>query len=1024
MAPANDESKLEASNEGSEDENEEGGSNDGDADNEVDSNEGDDQNEDDDENGGDDIEEDEEDGNEDSAEANDTSEEDAPKEGDSVEEVAVEEGDGDDLDTIEMTLATDEFAELKESTVDTSSENQDSKPKSRFACSICKEMCKRASKMKCCGKKAGSACRACAIKHVTGNRKCWNCGTSANTSDVINDEELRAKVDKHHKDNKAFMEGLSTGELLKCVVCQEICKRGVTMPCCGVAACRGCATKKITGSRGCWMECCGQAGVKTEELVNDMVLREAIDGFKKDGVVNEELAREIKDKRDEMNPQLIKAKEEERKKKMEEIKKKRKESFETKKKALVLKRLDEKEARKAQINEKRNGVKGKPAEKVSSKRPIDLRSKLKTKPIMGPSKDRPIPSKNRQIPSLKRPNSNRLKPDHPALTRTVNRKRSHSPLQSNDFHNGAAFLGGPDFGQGPIQRSMGGPRLSLEEQTKMELMSKIKEYREALIQMGAFDDMPKKQKFMPGSQDGGYNQRDSGRERMNPGDSGRGKLAKRWPLLADSGNSSWENRKDHRKERMPHNEPDFRKSWGHERERDAERGRMPPRNRSKDRNQDMERDMESRYGKGRETSFSKTRDAGWEDRRRSRDHEAPKELASREDKGLEKLRREVMKLREELKDSQSSRKSYERELARRESPRKSQGRELRRDSLKRDVHRDHGRQNRDDHRDHGRHGREDNFLQRYPKDNGNIWKDTGRDADPWREEGGMGGAMRERDTRDAYPSMDMDRNREPDRYPLPWDKQSKYPTSGGELIKSPRDSSRQDIFSSREEIMSRQEMTTKQFEVDPWVGNNSAGMSGKDLDLRSAPTSAPMNSYSRAPGNKSVFGLPPPVPAPYNRPGQTTASFPKQDSSMYEKLSREIDSHMSMVRSNTQYDSMSSRYEPGPKATSGYGYKTAPKDSSEFGSGYDPTPKASSGYDASKWGYDAPKSSSFFDELKSREPRLALLDDPRYGGSSRKDIPSLMDQPVGYGGSSADAYGGVSSFGISSYSAAKPQRRF
>jgi len=127
------------------------------------------------------------------------------------------------------------------------------------------------------------------------------------------------KKEKAEKDEKDFAEGLKTGEVLKCCVCQDICKRGVTTPCCGAAACRGCATVKITKTRGCWLENCGRIGIKTEELLNDMVLREAVDGFKKEGVVNEALARKIKDKRDEMNPVIIKAKKEE-KQKMEEEK--------------------------------------------------------------------------------------------------------------------------------------------------------------------------------------------------------------------------------------------------------------------------------------------------------------------------------------------------------------------------------------------------------------------------------------------------------------------------------------------------------------------------------------------------------------------------------------------------------------------------------------------------------------------------------------------------------------------------------
>jgi hypothetical protein len=62
----------------------------------------------------------------------------------------------------------------------------------------------------------------------------------------------------------------SAKEALACGVCGEMCKRGVSLPCCGAQACRACATKqvnmKISSSanvcgemckRGVSLPCCG-----------------------------------------------------------------------------------------------------------------------------------------------------------------------------------------------------------------------------------------------------------------------------------------------------------------------------------------------------------------------------------------------------------------------------------------------------------------------------------------------------------------------------------------------------------------------------------------------------------------------------------------------------------------------------------------------------------------------------------------------------------------------------------------------
>jgi len=162
-----------------------------------------------------------------------------------------------------------------------------------LTCRLCSGIYKRAVKLACC--KPSNACRACAVTNLAANKKCWNpkCGKAAVAADLINDDATRGKVEVHAEREEKFKEGLKTGDILKCPVCEEICKRGVTLPCCGAAACRGCAVKKLAVKRGCWLEGCETIGVTGEELVNDELLRSAIESYKKEGIVDEEQAREL-----------------------------------------------------------------------------------------------------------------------------------------------------------------------------------------------------------------------------------------------------------------------------------------------------------------------------------------------------------------------------------------------------------------------------------------------------------------------------------------------------------------------------------------------------------------------------------------------------------------------------------------------------------------------------------------------------------------------------------------------------------
>jgi len=86
-------------------------------------------------------------------------------------------------------------------------------------------------------------------------------------------------------------EDLLSGKFLRCAVCEEICQRGVSMPCCASVACRGCAVKKIAVKRGCWVEGCQKTGITSEDLVNDEDLREAVKYFRENGTMTSEQAK-------------------------------------------------------------------------------------------------------------------------------------------------------------------------------------------------------------------------------------------------------------------------------------------------------------------------------------------------------------------------------------------------------------------------------------------------------------------------------------------------------------------------------------------------------------------------------------------------------------------------------------------------------------------------------------------------------------------------------------------------------------
>ena len=65
---------------------------------------------------------------------------------------------------------------------------------------------------------------------------------------------------------------------IKCRLCGEVCRRGVSLPCCQTISCRSCATKSLTTTRTCWS--CGLP-TNTSDLVNNEQLRQNVERFNK-----------------------------------------------------------------------------------------------------------------------------------------------------------------------------------------------------------------------------------------------------------------------------------------------------------------------------------------------------------------------------------------------------------------------------------------------------------------------------------------------------------------------------------------------------------------------------------------------------------------------------------------------------------------------------------------------------------------------------------------------------------------------
>jgi len=80
--------------------------------------------------------------------------------------------------------------------------------------------------------------------------------------------------------------------LISCQICKDVCKRGVSVKCCGTRACRACATKQVTSNRFCWNNAC-RVPMKTDDLVNDESLRTAVNNVKAGLPIPEEILKQL-----------------------------------------------------------------------------------------------------------------------------------------------------------------------------------------------------------------------------------------------------------------------------------------------------------------------------------------------------------------------------------------------------------------------------------------------------------------------------------------------------------------------------------------------------------------------------------------------------------------------------------------------------------------------------------------------------------------------------------------------------------
>jgi len=157
-------------------------------------------------------------------------------------------------------------------------------------CVICSAPCKACVRASCCDT---PACSACAHSYITRNGRCWavDCGTPCTLTDIgfVSEVGTTETTSPVESENSKVIRKSRVTKLLTCTLCNCLCKRGVATSCCRTRACRGCGVKYVTQNRKCWGKGCNKKGLRTADLKNDLVLREAVDVFNKCGEVTGDL---------------------------------------------------------------------------------------------------------------------------------------------------------------------------------------------------------------------------------------------------------------------------------------------------------------------------------------------------------------------------------------------------------------------------------------------------------------------------------------------------------------------------------------------------------------------------------------------------------------------------------------------------------------------------------------------------------------------------------------------------------------
>jgi len=156
----------------------------------------------------------------------------------------------------------------------------------KVSCSICEKPCENASSLPCC---QIQGCRACAIDYLSNHMRCWGCGSGTRADEEDSDEK------KHVSVNGQLNVDVDQEVLISCDMCENPCKRAVSLPCCQVQACRACAVKYITSNEECW-GCATRASTLNIEI--DLRLRDAVDVVRSKGSLSQEMIVELMNRRE------------------------------------------------------------------------------------------------------------------------------------------------------------------------------------------------------------------------------------------------------------------------------------------------------------------------------------------------------------------------------------------------------------------------------------------------------------------------------------------------------------------------------------------------------------------------------------------------------------------------------------------------------------------------------------------------------------------------------------------------------